>query len=65
MDQGQKIWKVTEDEKAPLIAQILRQISEAAERKRGDQAKQLRMTAEDVTRWALIGAWCQRAKFHY
>ena len=63
----------TDDEKAPLIAQIFGQIREAAQAR--DAAKeaaehkspaaQLRITTDGVVRWALIGEWCARVEFHY
>ena len=42
----------TDGQTAPLIEQILGQIHEAAERKRGDQAAQLRVTPGEVHLWA-------------
>ena len=63
----------TDDEKAPLIAQILGQIREAAQAREAakeaaehkSQAAQLRITTDGVVRWALIGEWCARVEFHY
>ena len=68
-----------DEEKAPLIAQILGRLREAgqarddakdaAEHKSGapggDQAAQLRITAEDVVRWAELGEHCKRAQYHH
>ncbi len=68
-----------DEEKVPLIARILGRLREAdqaqddpkdaAEHKSGapsgDQAAQLRITTEDVVRWAAIGEWCERIEYHY
>ena len=35
------------------------------ERKRGGQAAQLQITAEDVKRWAAIGERCKRIEFYF
>ena len=59
----------TDNETAPLIAQTLGRFREAAEgaaeRKSGDQAAQLRITAEDVRLWLELGERCKRVEFHY
>ena len=68
---GEEEGAATDGQTAPLIAQILGQIREAAqardaaERKSGDQAAQLRITVKDVVRWSEIGEWCKRVEFHY
>ena len=68
-----------DEEKAPLIEKILGTIraagqarddaKDAAEHKSGapggDQAAQLRITAEDVVRWAELGEHCKRAQYHH
>jgi hypothetical protein len=54
-----------DDETAIALPLILSKINEAAARRHGDQAAQLRMTADDVSRYAEIGEWCARVKFHY
>ena len=63
----------TDGRTAPLVAQILRQICEATQAREAaegaaehkSQAAQLRITPDDVARWAEIGEWCKRIEFHY
>ena len=61
----------TDSQTTPLIAQIFGQIREAARdttkeaAEHKSQAAQLRITTDGVDRWALIGEWCARVKFHY
>ena len=63
----------TDGQTAPLIAQILDQIREVTQAREAakesvehkSQAAQLRITPDDVRRWAEIGEWCKRVEFHY
>ena len=63
----------TDGQTATLVAQVVRQIREATRAREAAegaaehkiQAAQLRITPEDVVRWAEIGEWCKRVEFHY
>ena len=62
---GGKDGAVTDDETAMALPLILDKFREARAHKYGGQAAPRQMSVEDVTRWALIGEWCARVKFHY
>ena len=64
---GEEEGAATDGQTAPLIAQVLDRIREAAEgtAECKCQAAQLRITPDDVRLWAEIGERCKRVEFYF